>query len=310
MNYTPPIKGRYARKDMSSAFSQRMMQPQGGQQDTLFLASMISDIKDFKENVMETLDKKIVNVDALVNEKVGKIDGAFEDGVKKLEEKTIEILQEIQNLKQLQGDPGKDADEQKIIDALKDRIPKKDDIVSSVLSLIPKADTKGIIREVMRRIPENKASLKIIQEKIETDPMSVIEKIMELPPEKLEKLKLKSGNIDGLEQTMRAFQSQLSRGYLHGGGLSTVSHDSTLTGNGTPQSPLSVVASSTAFIDNEVVAGSGTAWTLGTVPVANSQHIYANGQRLTPIVDYTIAGAVITTVFSWSAGTVLADYRT
>lgn len=67
---------------------------------------------------------------------------------------------------------------------------------------------------------------------------------------------------------------------------------------------------SSNFVDNEVVAGSGTTFTLATVPVLNSQHIYANGQRLTPGgVDYTITGAVMTMLTSWVAGTVLADYR-
>lgn len=67
--------------------------------------------------------------------------------------------------------------------------------------------------------------------------------------------------------------------------------------------------SSTTFVDNEVVSGSGTSWTLANVPTLGSEHIYANGQRLTPTVDYTISGADITTVLSWSAGTILADYR-
>ncbi len=60
---------------------------------------------------------------------------------------------------------------------------------------------------------------------------------------------------------------------------------------------------------NEVVAGSGTSWTLANTPINSSQAIYANGQRLTPTVDYSIAGAVITTGSSWVSGTVLADYQ-
>lgn len=63
------------------------------------------------------------------------------------------------------------------------------------------------------------------------------------------------------------------------------------------------------FVYNEVVSGSGTSWTLANTPVAGSQAIYANGQRLTPTVDYTISGAAITTIDSWAAGTVLADYQ-
>lgn len=60
---------------------------------------------------------------------------------------------------------------------------------------------------------------------------------------------------------------------------------------------------------NEVVSGSGTAWTLANTPNATGIALYANGQRLTPVVDYTLAGANITTVLSWSAGTLLADYQ-
>lgn len=70
-----------------------------------------------------------------------------------------------------------------------------------------------------------------------------------------------------------------------------------LSGHGTP-------------VNNEVVSGSGTTWTLAHIPLVGIQHIYANGQRLTPGgVDYTISGATITTIVSFVAGTVLADYE-
>lgn len=58
----------------------------------------------------------------------------------------------------------------------------------------------------------------------------------------------------------------------------------------------------------EVVAGSGTSWTLAHTPASSGIALYANGQRLTLTTDYTIAGAAITTILSWSAGTVTADY--
>lgn len=70
-------------------------------------------------------------------------------------------------------------------------------------------------------------------------------------------------------------------------------------------------ASVGTFVDNEVVSGSGTSWTLANTPLSGTQHIYGNGQRLTPGAgnDYTISGASITTANSYSAGAVLADYR-
>lgn len=66
--------------------------------------------------------------------------------------------------------------------------------------------------------------------------------------------------------------------------------------------------SSGTGVYNEVVSGSGTAWTLANTPILATQAIYADGQRLTPTMDYSISGTSITTVLSWLAGTVLADY--
>lgn len=59
----------------------------------------------------------------------------------------------------------------------------------------------------------------------------------------------------------------------------------------------------------EVVAGSGTSWTLANTPTSGTVRLYTNGQRLTVTVDYSLSGANITTVLSWSAGTMLADYN-
>jgi len=66
---------------------------------------------------------------------------------------------------------------------------------------------------------------------------------------------------------------------------------------------------STTVIVNEVVDGSGTTWTLAHTPTTNTLALYANGQRLTPTIDYSLSGAIITTVSSWVTGTILADYE-
>lgn len=66
------------------------------------------------------------------------------------------------------------------------------------------------------------------------------------------------------------------------------------------------------FVNNEIVSGSGTSWTLASTPLVGTEHIYANGLRLTPGAgnDYTISGTAITTANSYSAGALLADYQT
>ncbi len=70
------------------------------------------------------------------------------------------------------------------------------------------------------------------------------------------------------------------------------------TGNGVP-------------VENEVVSGSGTSWTLANTPVSGSVKLWGSGVRLTPGAgnDYTISSATITTANSYSSGSLIVDYR-
>jgi hypothetical protein len=63
------------------------------------------------------------------------------------------------------------------------------------------------------------------------------------------------------------------------------------------------------LIENEVVDGSGTSWTLANTPITGSVKLYA-GTRLIPGGnDYSISGANITTNSSYPLGALIADYR-
>lgn len=73
--------------------------------------------------------------------------------------------------------------------------------------------------------------------------------------------------------------------------------------------PYTPAGTGTTSVYNEVVDGSGTSWTLDNEPEAGTLRVYANGQRLALTTDYTITGTTLTTVLSWSAGTILADYE-
>lgn len=61
-------------------------------------------------------------------------------------------------------------------------------------------------------------------------------------------------------------------------------------------------------IFGEVVAGATNTFTLAHVP-SGTISLAANGQVLTLTTDYTISGAVITTIDAWPAGTVIASYQ-
>jgi len=68
-------------------------------------------------------------------------------------------------------------------------------------------------------------------------------------------------------------------------------------------------SSSATNVWGEVVAGSGTTFTLAYAPDSGTVRVYARGQRIAVTSDYTISDATITTVLSWSAGDIVADYE-
>lgn len=78
-----------------------------------------------------------------------------------------------------------------------------------------------------------------------------------------------------------------------------------------PDSWYNYNGTASGFVYNEIVSGSGTSFTLANLPIAGTQAIYGQGQRLYPGMtkDYTISGANITTTDSWLAGQILADYQ-
>jgi hypothetical protein len=61
---------------------------------------------------------------------------------------------------------------------------------------------------------------------------------------------------------------------------------------------------------DEAVSGSGTSWTLAHTPVSGTLRLYGAGQRLVGGgFDYTLSGTGITTVNSYNAGQIRADYN-
>lgn len=63
------------------------------------------------------------------------------------------------------------------------------------------------------------------------------------------------------------------------------------------------------FVVNEIVDGTGTAFTLANIPASGSVALYNGAARIRPTTDYTISGENITMNYSVSSGDILADYR-
>jgi len=71
---------------------------------------------------------------------------------------------------------------------------------------------------------------------------------------------------------------------------------------------VTIAGGGSTAIDNEVLTGSGTAFSLANSPVVGSVKVYGLGQRLILSTDYSISSNNITTVSSWSAGEIISDY--
>lgn len=164
----------------------------------------------------------------------------------------------------------------------------------------PKVDYQFLLNQVMDK-------LGVLDYKIRSDERRVADRIVAT----LKKQGLKPSDIIGLEETIGAFSRQLSTktgGYIHGGGdtVSAGSGVSIAVVNGTKV--ISASGSSGTAVYNEVVAGSANTFTLAFTPTVGTVRVYGIGQRLLPTTDYTISGAVITTISSWSASQITADY--
>lgn len=129
--------------------------------------------------------------------------------------------------------------------------------------------------------------------------------------------KIKVEHIAGLREEVDSYRNQLAGKvygkdtWARGGGDTVVAGTNvTFTKDANGNKIINASGSSGGNVAyNEVVSGSGTAWTLAHSPTTGTLRLYANGQRLTETVDYSIVGAAITTNSSWALGTVLADYN-
>jgi hypothetical protein len=186
--------------------------------DIVQVHKLVEDLKATKT----TLDEKIQESESVSRETKDTMAtgmSRLEATLQEFENAAVSMIKDIRSLPHIQGNPGKDAippDEQKLID---------------IIVAKTKVDEKALANRVISMIPENKPSLKILRETFTTDPMTVIEKILSLEPEKFQ---LKTAHISGLDQTIRALQHQLGTkgGYIHGGGFNNIYSSSTLVSNG------------------------------------------------------------------------------
>lgn len=213
------------------------------------LAQKIQEVDEFVTEAKEAIDEKLLEVDQTISD----VAKATNETLNNLVETANEVLENLKDgEKGEKGDPGETPDPeviaQDVLSRVKLPVIDEEDLEARILSKVPKIDEKRLLKRFLDQIPDKKGSLKIIQEKIETDPMSVIDKILELLKEG--KLKLKTENIDGLDQTISAIYNQVgNRGYLHGGGDTVVAGTNiTITSNANGTKTISATESNTVNV--------------------------------------------------------------
>lgn len=257
--YKPPVKSPYRR------IYTPKQEDVGG--DIIRLISMINRVEDVLMEVEKTKN-------------------SVERVEKKLSQKLIEVSGVLDHILSIQkGEKGDTPDINHIAKIVLANIRQPRDgvdanpeeVAKKVMTLIPKVNEEKVVTEVLRRIPKpkTKTDIKIIQdkEKVVVDPLAIIDQIMSLPEDKLEKLKFKQSQISGLEQTIKAFRNQLARGYLHGGGAGAV----------------------TVYSDTPsgAINGSNVTYTLSRTP-KSILTLTINGQYLHPVADFSVTGNTIT----------------
>lgn len=259
MNFKPPVKGIFIKKKAPKT-----------KEEILF---------ENTEKTLEELQTLKIELIKTVNLKLDQIDSAIESV------KNIEIRDGEDGDPGDPGKPGKDADEEVIVEKVLARIqlpkPKEAEkidenkIIDALLKRLPKPQTineKKLAKRVASMLPDKKGDLKIIREQVTVDPLAIIDQIMNLPEEKVKRLKFKK-DLDGMEQTIKAFRNQLARGYLHGGGAGA-----TTVFSETPSG---------------VVDGNNATYTLTRIP-KSILTLNINGMYCHINTDYTITGQTIT----------------
>ena len=228
----------------------------------------------------------------------------LKQAIQVVDNKASNALKIAQETQKMEGKPGytpvkgtdyKDGENYTLTDSDKDEIASKIE-VPIVEKIIEKTETivkQPIVKEYTKEITiENHIEAKEIAEKLNTlkgkIDVSVIKGALTVKDLESQDKKV----LDGMAKIDGRIKAVDQR--WHGGGLSKVSTDSTLTGTGTPASPLSVVtsggsnfrsitvtpAATITLAVNNVIETVSAIWTAGQAETINISGTAALGQQL------------------------------
>lgn len=231
------------------------------------VGSLIYELKYLKEEVISTVDTKIDEADNTIldvkntlSEKTKEVDEA----ISTLEQTTVEIIEHVKTI--TKGEKGDDADEDAIEERLLSKIPKLETIIKELPT------KEEIVSEVIKQIPENKPSLKVIQESIDIE--EVINKVEEKTKDKLIEIE----KINGLSNKLDNITKDIARktGYSGGGDTVVAGTNVTITTNS---------------VGSKVISATGGS---GSPGGSDTQLQYNNAGSFGGITGATTNGTVVT----------------
>lgn len=280
MKYYPPIKGKLKKSIMSP------VQPMAFAQDIGSVSNLLYELRALRDDIVAVTNIELDKID----QKIAEIDYKMEEALR-LEK----------------GEKGEDADELKIAQWVLSQIPTpkdgrdgkdadEDKIVSKIAKMVPKSD--DIAKEVLKRIPENKASLKVIQEKIELDPEVLMGHLEKLSPKLKDKLGI--NEIDKLTKI-------LDRRYIHGGGDTvTAGTNVTITRNANGDKVINATGGSgiTVLAATGTIDDTNTIFTFTSEPtiVVINGASYAATSTVGGTLAWTNVGTTVTLAFPVGTG--------
>lgn len=216
---------------------------------------------------------------------------------------------------------GKTPTQTELLNLIRGVMPTENDLLKLIKPLIPKVkdgedgktptekELRSLIEPLIPKVKDGENGKTPTEEDLKNLIRPLILAYMEGIPK--EAPKPTYDQIKGVaEPIIRQMMTEARKGWFGGGG----SGDNVRAGTGVTITTNNIGAKviSVPGLGNqaygEEVSGSGTSWTLANTPTAGTVRLFAIGQRLKLTEDYSITGASITTVNSWSAGEILADY--
>lgn len=182
--------------------------------------SLIQELKALRQDIIETTDRELEKIDIAVEKaskvaeetnqslsEIKKFSKKMESDFESVTNEIVGILKEIksQGLKGDKGEDGIDADEQKIL--------------SEVSKIVPRSDE--IVKDVLKRIPDNKPSLKVITESIDINAVA-------------DKVKQELDLEGDWKKKWNEIKTEISRnkGGHHGGGFNNISSSGAVISTG------------------------------------------------------------------------------